>query len=415
MAAVGDRSFIPKHRYIDPEFAALENERLWSRVWQVACREEDVPDVGDFVEYVIGDQSVLIVRVAAEEIGAYGNACRHRATELAMGSGTFAAGQIVCPFHGWRWRLDGSNAGVYGGHTFAPEVMTPDQLCLRAYRVDTWAGCVWITLDDAAPPLAEQIAPMADLLDPLRIADMRVRWWKHTILAANWKLAQEAFMEGFHVRQTHPQLEPDDGTPDSLAYAVHANGHSSFQNVPRRNARPLTLEEIIATSRSLWTGLDAMTLERDVRVLESLRDQPVPEDGSYGAMFIAAMYAQAARDGIDLPAPDRETLARWGGMFFTFPNYFVLPQYGNALLYRFRPLTPESCMFELWSVTLPAAGDAPTRPCLEGPFRPDDTDAWPLIPLQDFSNIERQQRGLHSHSVDGVRLSQVYEAGIVNM
>jgi hypothetical protein len=35
--------------------------------------------------------------------------------------------------------------------------------------------------------------------------------------------------------------------------------------------------------------------------------------------------------------------------------------------------------------------------------------------LQDFSNIGRQQRGVHSHGFDGPRLSHTYEAGIVNM
>ncbi len=55
------------------------------------------------------------------------------------------------------------------------------------------------------------------------------------------------------------------------------------------------------------------------------------------------------------------------------------------------------------------------RPTLQGPFAPDDVDHWPRIPLQDFSNIGRQQRGLHSRSIDGLRLSHTYEAGITNM
>jgi len=48
-------------------------------------------------------------------------------------------------------------------------------------------------------------------------------------------------------------------------------------------------------------------------------------------------------------------------------------------------------------------------------YRPDDTSAWPQIPLQDFSNIERQQRGLHSHGFRRLRLAQDYEGGISNM
>ncbi len=38
--------FIPKDRYLSSEFLALEHEKLWTRVWQVACRIEQLPDQG---------------------------------------------------------------------------------------------------------------------------------------------------------------------------------------------------------------------------------------------------------------------------------------------------------------------------------------------------------------------------------
>jgi len=423
--AVTDPAFIARERYVEPGFAALEQGRLWTRVWQMACRLEEIPAPGDYVEYVIVDQSILVVRVDAETVKAYFNACRHRATELATGSGTFLGGQIVCPFHGWRWGLNGTSSFVYGRHAFRQDVMSDAALCLRECRVETWGACVWVNPDPTAPPLLEALAPMPDLLDPLGFDRMRVHWWKHTVLAANWKLAQEAFMEGYHVMQTHPQLtlgHPEEADPDGLEYVVHDNGHSHFQN--RRHRRepgtrpaPADVDAIVESGRLLWEGLDAMTLARDVHVLEGLRRREVPAGSTFGAELVKAVYDHAADAGIPLPPPDRDAIARWGGMFFLFPNFFVLPQYGNALLYRVRPngTDPESCLFELWSVTIPPEGEVPARPRLQGPFAPDDERAWPRIPLQDFSNIERQQRGLHSRSVRGMRLSHVYEAGISAM
>ena len=53
---------IPKQRYYDPEFYALETELFWPRVWQMACRLEEIPKPGDFVEYEILDQSIIVVR-----------------------------------------------------------------------------------------------------------------------------------------------------------------------------------------------------------------------------------------------------------------------------------------------------------------------------------------------------------------
>src|SRR6266545_1810724 len=100
--AITDRRFIQRERYIDKEFFALENEKLWPHVWQVACRLEEIPRVGDYAEYSVAGMSVLVVRTGTgkDDIKAYQNACRHRATELATGCGNFMGGNIVCPFHG---------------------------------------------------------------------------------------------------------------------------------------------------------------------------------------------------------------------------------------------------------------------------------------------------------------------------
>ncbi|MGI8491397.1 MAG: aromatic ring-hydroxylating oxygenase subunit alpha [Acidimicrobiales bacterium] len=433
--AVTDPCYIPSQRYTSVELFELERSRLWPRAWQMACRLEEVPAVGDFVEYTICDESILVVRTAPDSVAAYFNACRHRATQLGVGSGHFGGGQITCPFHGWRWHLDGRNCHVHGETGFDPRCLEPSDLALRSCRTATWGGCVFVNPDPSAAPLEEALAPVSALLDPLGVDRMQVRWWKSVILQANWKLAQEAFMEAFHVPQTHPQLTlggAADDSPEAQEYFVHPGGHSHFQNRPKRStgdggevARrggPRTVdpvEMVIASSRLLCEGLDAMTLPRDLEAIEALRERSDLAAGSksVGAAVVEAVYDHAARAGVAMPQPDPSVISRWGGMFFLFPNYFILPQYANALIYRSRPngSDPESCLFELWSVTLPAGDPAPSRPLCEGPFRPDDAEAWPTIPLQDFSNIERQQRGLHTAGLDHLRLSSRYEAGIANM
>src|SRR3546814_13479841 len=96
-------------RYIDPGFAKLEFEKLWSKVWQVAARLDEIPQAGDYSVYEIGDQSVVVVRVDAATVKAYHNFCPHRGTALAEGAGHFDRGRIVCPFPGWRWNLAGAH------------------------------------------------------------------------------------------------------------------------------------------------------------------------------------------------------------------------------------------------------------------------------------------------------------------
>src|SRR3546814_6947086 len=61
---------IERSRYFDPEFHRREMEGVWSRVWQMACRGEQNPNVGDSIVYEIGDWSLIVVRTAPDEIRA---------------------------------------------------------------------------------------------------------------------------------------------------------------------------------------------------------------------------------------------------------------------------------------------------------------------------------------------------------
>ena len=99
---VVDPERIPAKRYHDEEFFKLEQERLWPHVWQMACRLEEIPEIGDYAEYRILDKSVIVVRTATE-VKAFHNACRHRGVELASGSGNCKSRGFVCPLqYGWR-------------------------------------------------------------------------------------------------------------------------------------------------------------------------------------------------------------------------------------------------------------------------------------------------------------------------
>src|SRR4051794_13973983 len=76
---------VPKRRYYDAEFYELEAELLWPRVWQMACRLEEIPQVGDFVEYEFLDQSTIVLRIDDTDVRAFQNACRHRGVKVIEG------------------------------------------------------------------------------------------------------------------------------------------------------------------------------------------------------------------------------------------------------------------------------------------------------------------------------------------
>src|SRR5271167_4721909 len=108
----------PKERYFDADFFQMEAELLWSRVWQMACRLEEIPEVDDFVVYEILDQSVIVVRTSDLGVRAFQNACRHRGVQVAQGRGNCQGG-FTCPFHGWCYGVDGKNTFVSQSRTFA--------------------------------------------------------------------------------------------------------------------------------------------------------------------------------------------------------------------------------------------------------------------------------------------------------
>ena len=138
---------IPKERYLDPDFFALENEQLWSRTWQMACRLEEIPQPRDFVEYEFLDQSVVVVRTDDMEVVAFQNACRHRGVKIVEGGGTCGKA-FRCPFHGWCYGLDGKNTAVTQRRTFAEHNLVEDDLDLTPVRCETWGGSAWINFDD---------------------------------------------------------------------------------------------------------------------------------------------------------------------------------------------------------------------------------------------------------------------------
>ena len=46
-------------RFKTREWHELEKERLWGKVWQFACREENIPTPGDYIVYDICDKSYI--------------------------------------------------------------------------------------------------------------------------------------------------------------------------------------------------------------------------------------------------------------------------------------------------------------------------------------------------------------------
>lgn len=412
---------IPAQRYYAREFFEAEREKLWPRTWQVACRLDEIPEVGDFAEYRIADQSILVVRAGPERVKAYFNACRHRGVQLGCGSGTFRAGQIACPFHGCRWNLEGENSYVYAAHAFRAANLDPEQLRLRECRVATRWGLVFVHMAADAPELEDWLGSIKPALDPLGLERMRVRWWKYVELRANWKVVLEAFLEAYHLMATHPEIamfaRDDDFVADQFAnYGTDPAGHGwqTSANVDGRLdfSSPVRgrdyYEWVAENNRVMLEGAQAWITPRQVELQEQILARGV-RDEAFLHEFIGAVHADAARRGVPMPPPSPEA----SGHSFIFPNTAMIASYGNALLYKFRPngTDPESTIWDVWSLEIPPADEPPQRVKREGPVPIAD---WPYVLRQDMGNIERQQVGLRTRGFEHCLLAGRHEAMIAN-
>lgn len=408
---VTDHELIPAERYYDAEFFELEKKHLWPHVWQMACRLEEVPNVGDFVEYSLFDKSVIVVNTKAG-IKAFHNACRHRGVRLITGPGNCAKTGFICPFHGWRWSAEGKNTFVFGKAIFNDNLLDHAEIDLPPVRLETWGGCAFINFDDDAPSLLETLGPVAERLNARNVDKLKMDWWYATVLPTNWKLAMEAFMEGYHVMRTHPQLH--DFMPGS------SYGPDLDSDIPNRNLDSRQMVgNMVDFFKCISDGMAGMVHETEVAVLERLRDMNAPDDpmAAMGA-FVSRAREEIRDDGLargapmfDIPAVHEQH--PFHDVEFMFPHFFLLPSFAAMSSYRIRPLTAETCLFEIWSLVLRPENepyDTPKEPIV----LPYDSKEFPEIPQQDYSNLPRQQLGLHAGKFRHMRLSREQEGMISN-
>jgi nitrite reductase/ring-hydroxylating ferredoxin subunit len=416
---VGEEGLVAKERYVSQEFFDLEMERLWPRVWQVACREEEIPSRGDFIEYVIGDQSVLVVRDGEDSIKAFYNTCLHRGTRLAAGRGSFTDGDIRCRYHAWRYSLDGRLTEVVDAAEFCG---MPSGLGLREMRAERFGGFVFINMDEDAEPLLEFLEPLPELLAPYHLEGMRFTGYRTTILPANWKVALDAFNEGYHVQGTHPQILAwsDDVSMAYEQFETHAhygrlpNARRQLRPSPRLGLRDDEIDEWAILS-SLVSGLGGLFYREEAELVETLRSEGLPE----GMTLLEAYQDRRAQlltsRGLDVSGFELDQITSADDIYW-FPN-MVGPIYpGTAILFRVRPngLDPHSAVHDLWTLQWPDPDRPPPR--REPQLYPDWTEKdWGLVTNQDFANMEHVQAGMRSRGCTGLRFNPRQESNILHM
>ena len=190
---------LPAAAYTSREFYDAELTHIHRRRWFLAGRLDELGAPGDYraIETVVGP--VLLVRDLNGEARAFAKCCRHRGSLLLAGSGNRRT--IVCPYHGWAYRLDGSLAA-------APDMeKTPDfdpgAHGLVPLRVEVIAGFMFLAADAATPPLMPSLGNFPAVFASHRLDEMVCTWRQEIDAACNWKLLVENAMESYHTGYIH--------------------------------------------------------------------------------------------------------------------------------------------------------------------------------------------------------------------
>lgn len=398
---------IPYSNYTSKVRLEAEFENLWPRVWQWACREEHIPEAGDYYVYDIGHLSAVIVRTGQGEVKAFYNACMHRGTQLKAPASCGYAENFRCPFHGWIYSLDGKLLEVPEKWDF-PHV-SAETHSLREVHVGLWSGFVFVNFDVDAEPLDAHLGTLTSHFANLGIEDRYIETHVQKRLPCNWKAAAESFMEAYHVRETHAGGMP--GAEVTTQYDVFGETVTRFIHTigspnPRVNP-PQTEQELLG---SMW----ARGHEWD--------DTPCVPKGMTARDFYADHLKRTLGDAYGQDFSHYPTCMTLDSIeYFLFPNAFFFPGLSLPMVYRFRPdaIDPDFCTFDLMMLRpVPPDGKPPPPP---EPVQLDVDDSYTAaeglgrlgaIYDEDTGNMAAQTRGFKTSRKLGQTLGNYQEVRI---
>lgn len=384
---------LPTSYYTSREQHELEAARVWPRVWQMVCREEDVLNPGDTYLHDILDHSFIVTRLRDGSIKAFVNSCLHRGRTLREENGNVS--RFRCPFHGFTWGIDGKFVGMPCKWDF--KHVDTDTLDLPEVRLDTWGGFVFANIDGKAPPLLEYLGVLPEHYEHYQLDKAHKGVHVQKVVPCNWKVAHEAFMESWHTVATHPQILPftaDENTQYDT-FGDHISRMITAMEVPSPHQPEVSAAEMVRIS-----------LEQSGRMAESNAEGIEVPDGVSAREFIGEMNrgAFAEASGMNLSEATLSELQD-AILYDVFPNIQIWAGYFGNIVYQFRPNGDDhnSCIFDIRLLLRNPPGQEP-QPGVPINRLSDEqkfTDAPELGVLgsvfeQDMGNLPNMMKGMRA-------------------
>jgi choline monooxygenase len=398
---------VSTERYTSAEWATLEEQRLWPKVWQLACSLDHVAAPGDFFEHRVGWLSALIVRGDDGVLRAFQNVCRHRGNPLCEGSGAGLT-ELRCGFHRWSWDLQGDLREVPNRKSFG--ALRNEDYPLFPASVETWGPLVFVSFDPDAAPLADYLEGVPDDIAWAGLDDFRCTTFIEVAVNANWKTAVDGFSETYHLQGLHREMlavVDDVDTPQRL-WDRHGKSMQRYGVASPRLGPNVSDQEI-------W---DAFILVMGTRVGVPTDSAPGPAPTAPEGSSLQSVIAERIREfqrtqGVDLTRFADDEIMNIQ-QYNLFPNMTLLVYADLVQVLRARPgANPDEAILDGFFFERHAAGDeSPRTKPMDVALAPEDAD-FGLVLNQDFALLQRAQRGLHQPGLTHLTLSSE-ECRVIN-
>jgi choline monooxygenase len=232
--AVEEASLLPTRCYTDEAFYQKEVERVFMRSWLPVGREDQLAKPGDYFTLNLFDEPVLLLKDRANQIRAFSNVCRHRAMQIAKGSGNAPA--FTCPYHSWTYNLDGTLRGAR--FMDKTQNFVRSECRLPEFKIESWHGFLFLNFDRNAEPLGPQLRGLESVVAPLKLESRKTYEYRSRECDWNWKASLENFSEAYHHIGIHAKTAEPYWPCEKARYEDSDGPYSVFW-MPTFNDRPI--------------------------------------------------------------------------------------------------------------------------------------------------------------------------------
>ena len=193
---------VPVSNYCDPARFGLERERIFWRLPQIVAHGSQIPNAGDVIVHDWMGLPLLTMRDQEGRVGTFMNVCRHRGMRLLKDEGQYQLKSLICPYHTWTYGLDGALRNIPRMESFVD--VDPAEHGLVALPTEERHGMIWVQATPGEPmDLDGHLQDIGADFELFGSSDHHFFTQSIKRVPANWKLIQDAFLDGYHVIRLH--------------------------------------------------------------------------------------------------------------------------------------------------------------------------------------------------------------------